>query len=288
MVAKDFYNYAYQALNCYERDEKVAGIALYCYEWNGYAFSDFHPLNNGYDAFFGQFGVSWGQAWTKNQWQQFRAYVDASPSLKPDKHIPSRVRSWKHSWLKYFIYYMQEQKKYYVVPYQPLTTCFGDAGVHNKTGDTRNQVAVYQGIQHTYRFPAFEDGKHYDAFFESIDLKEGFRLDGELCVDLYGVQKRNYRLYDYVLTPVLLNRKIIKKYGLLMRPAELNIQEEVAGEGIFLYQMNENGRNSFGYRFNRLDYEYSKKKWNLCLAYGIKRFVWLCVNKLRKIMHGKW
>ena len=55
IVSEDFYRYATQALNFYNEDQKVAGIALYSHGWNGYSSVAFSPVKNQYDTYYGQF-----------------------------------------------------------------------------------------------------------------------------------------------------------------------------------------------------------------------------------------
>ena len=67
-----------------------------------------------------------------------------------------------------------------------------------------------------------------EAIYQSIGL-----LKDDLTLDLYGmVNKTNKR---YLLTPRVLNYKVVKSFGLAFRPIELNVIKDIAGENIFLY-----------------------------------------------------
>ncbi len=61
----------------------------------------------------------------------------------------------------------------------------------------------------------------------------------ELLVDLYGIRSQDVFDYSYWLTTTPANYKVIKKYGLLMKPRDLNIVFDIPGEDIFLYDMRE-------------------------------------------------
>ena len=72
LVFPSFYQYTYEAVNFYNGDKKVSGIALYGHAWNGYSDLEFKPMQNEFDAYFGQFSITWGQCWTRMQWKNFK------------------------------------------------------------------------------------------------------------------------------------------------------------------------------------------------------------------------
>jgi len=285
-VSPYYYEYAEKALTRYGEDERIAGIALYSHEWNGYANREFMPIYNGYDVYFGQFSVTWGQAWTKKQWKLFKDFFNNNKILEDDFQIPGGIWKWKKSWSKFFVYYIKHYNKYFVMPFQAMSTCFSEPGVHSGMIDTRHQVNISMG-KRDWRFPDFECGLHYNLFFENEDLYN--KLPGgidrkELCIDLYGIQNKFYKCYRYVVSPHILNQKIVKSYGMEMRPLDLNIWCEIEGKHIFLYDMKTKMQNPYKNKLYVLDYIMSGRNWNLCLAYGTKEFVRLSLNKVRKCM----
>ena len=56
----------------------------------------------------------------------------------------------------------------------------------------------------------------------------------ELTCDLWG-RKPEHAYRRYVLSSRRLGYEVLKSFGLQMKPAELNIYENVPGQGIFLY-----------------------------------------------------
>lgn len=284
-VAPYFYDYVVKTFEKYGENEKVAGVALYSHENNGYASRPFSPINNGYDSYFGQFSVTWGQAWTRVQWNQFKAYMDNVELLENDYQIPEPIWSWKQSWGKYFVYFIKQRDKYYVMPYQPMATCFSEPGVHSDIIDTQHQVNIGMG-KRDWKFPEFDEGIHYNLFFENQDLQAVFPkgLNGDFCIDLYGVQGKNYDKYDYVLTPNILDKEIVVSYGMEMRPLDLNVWCGIEGKQIFLYNMKVTEKNTHETKRAVLNYIMTGKRWNWCLVYGISEFLRLSLNKVRKCL----
>ena len=68
-VSPEFYNYAHKAGNFFCNDERIAGIALFAPIYNEISLTLFNPVNDGFDNYFMQVPCSWGQLWTKNQWE---------------------------------------------------------------------------------------------------------------------------------------------------------------------------------------------------------------------------
>ena len=69
LVSPEFYHYTLEAVNYYQNSLEIAGISLYAYDFNEYAETKFVPLEDGYDNYFIQTASSWGQVWTRQQWQ---------------------------------------------------------------------------------------------------------------------------------------------------------------------------------------------------------------------------
>ena len=130
MVSRSYYSYVLQCLDQYGEDERIAGISLYSHAWNGYANVEFQPVNNGYDAYFGQFSITWGECWTKQQWNGFRTwYAQHQDKLTAYTKLPKDIEYWgDKSWGKYFAYYIVEMNLFYIIPYVSLSTNYSEVG----------------------------------------------------------------------------------------------------------------------------------------------------------------
>lgn len=279
VVAPDFYNYAKAAQNFYREEERIAGVALYSHEWNGYARKKFMPVLGNGDVYFGQFSVTWGQCWTGKQWSDFISWYQENQELHIQNNMPASICNWSvNSWGKYFVYYIIEKNKYYVMPYHALSTCFSEAGVHTNNISLDNQVRLQYGIKR-YRFVSFEEGVHYDIFFENMDmgrcLKKATGDEKDICVNLYGLKNRDLeKEYKYTLTTQKRKGKMIRSFARQMRPIEMNIIYDIPGDEIFLYENSEcTGKGKIDV-FRKLNYEAQGMPWQEALYYGLIRAVY--------------
>lgn len=245
VVSPDYYNYATQMLNFYADYDEICGVSLYRHSWNGYGNYEFLPQKNNFDVFMGQIGVSWGQCWTKKQWNSFRKWYEFH---KEDEYlgdnIPWTINTWgNQSWAKFFYKYMVDNNLYYILPYTSLSTNFSEIGEHN-SGEPSNtyQVMILEDVGQKYRIPKYDDAIKYDMFFERIFEKE-IQIHGingkDICVNLNGF-KRNTESKRYLLTCKKYNEKhYLCSFGLRMRPIEANVLRNIPGDDIFLYDTNE-------------------------------------------------
>ncbi len=237
VVSPYFYNYAEAALRSYNDDTNIAGISLYGTEWSQVADRSFLPAHNGSDVYFFQHAQSWGQIWSKRMWQEFKEWYVAHKNLTINPNIPDNIRNWSaKSWLKYHIWYCVEKNKYFVYPYVSLSTNYSDLGEHLKGDNTYFQVPLLTGKRENYHMPEFNKNSFkYDVFFERQDLGCFIGIKDEyLCTDLYG-KKNNREKNRYWLTSVTADYKILKSFGLQLRPHELNVIFGIEGSEIFLY-----------------------------------------------------
>lgn len=234
-VSKQYYNYAHQMLEVYGTDNSVAGISLYSHAWNVNANRPFMPEPSQYDVYLMQFAQSWGQCWNTRMWNGFYGWYRENKDKNIEgEDIPWFVKIWPDSsWLKYCITYTIRTDNFFVYPYYSLSTNFSDSGTHNKIFNTSYQV-VLQSTPIQYRIPSLDDSIKYDAFFERIGIANILGLkETDLCVNLYG--QKNGGGTMYLLTSKYLPFKILKSYGLYLRPHELNIICNIAGDDFFLY-----------------------------------------------------
>lgn len=245
-VSPGFFNYSKQAIEFYKNDENIAGISLYQHLWNINADRPFQPILSSYDVFFMQYAQSWGQIWTSKQWNSFyRWYKNEEYKSLDCDFVPENILNWpESSWLKYHIQYCISQNKFFVYPYCALSSNFADAGTHYSDRTNKMQIPLLVDSFKKYNFIRFDKSEViYDAYFENIKLSEKLGLkNDDIVIDLYGMRKKHKK--KYLLTMKNENYKIIKKYGLQMRPHEMNIIFNIEGDNIKLYDTTEFDENS--------------------------------------------
>jgi hypothetical protein len=235
-VSPYFYEYTTQALKAYEDDPRIAGISLYSQQFNQTANLPFTPIDDGNaDVYFMQLAASWGQAWSRKHWLGFRQWLEANGTdISRIDGIPGDIRSWpESSWLKLYNAYIISRDLYFVYPYRSLTTNFGDPGEHFYIASSRFQVAIQQQRM-DYHFPRSSDAlAMYDAFCEMLpaSLK---RLNPKLAgydftVNLFGCKTCRSGLQ---LTRT--SKPGVHSFSLSMKPMELSVLHDVAGDGIAL------------------------------------------------------
>ena len=240
--AVDFFLFSCQATQKYISNEIIAGISLYspsALEMNG---KPFCPIHAPYDTFFMHTAVSWGQIWFRRQWNDFYEwYIDNREWDNNYARIPSNVVKWPDSsWKKYHIKYCVEKNKYFVFPYLSRTTCFADAGVHTFSNTDKFQVALSGIPKNKLEFPDFNDKAIiYDAFYENTGLFKACGYEEyELEINLNCTKERTNK--RYLIIPQVMDYHIIKSWGNKLIPQELNVIYDVWGEGIFLYDLGTN------------------------------------------------
>ena len=240
-VAPDFYRYACAALDYYESEASVVGPALYAFQKNPYTKFSFFPVYNGYDNYFAQFVITWGQCWKKDVWRRFKAWLETHGELPSfDPRLPKEVLSWTRAWSKFFVSFMVENDLYYAVPYESLSTNFSEKGEHQSRDayETAYQVPLSLA-EKRYTFAPFEKGVKYDAFMERV-FPAGKTISGvpaaDILIDLYGTREKNTGK-KYLITPKEYNFERVGSFGLRMHPIDLNVELEVPGDGINFYKV---------------------------------------------------
>jgi hypothetical protein len=198
VVDPHFYRYAVEAIQAYANEPEVVGIALYGPRYNEASRLPFEPLFNGGSTYFMQVPCSWGQAWTRRQWADFREWYGSGECalVSGAAGLPSIVRAWpESSWKKYFSAYLIATSRYFVYPYHSYATNCSDAGgVHLPMGTSLYQVpiGVTGRLPEPFRFPVCGPGAcRYDAFYEpeAQALASQLGLEaGSLSVDIYGIK----------------------------------------------------------------------------------------------------
>ena len=234
-VSKYYYQYVMQMENAYGDCDRVASIGLYSNEMNGFCWLPFERLKNGADVYAIQSVCTWGEAWNERMWKLFKEWYVKDEIDWENLDVPEREKRWKNAWSKYFDAYLVLTNRYSIFPDVSLCTNFSDAGVHgvSKNGDIRFQSSLQYG-EREYNTLAFDQLLHYDAHFNSLNLFSFLGTNREeTCVDLYG-NRENYNK-RYYLTIQRKPYKILKSYGLEMRPIEMNIICDIPGDSIFFY-----------------------------------------------------
>jgi len=264
-VSPSFYSYMKQSVEFYKNETNVAGISLYNHLWSEYNRRPFVPEKSKYDAYFLQYAQSWGQIWLKKQWFEFREWYESNKGpIISDINTPDNLLEWPEtSWLKYHIKYCIDQKKYFVYPYVSFTTNFVEIGQHCKTSNTVYQVPMEYHVDSSrkFKFPIFgkDETSYYDAFFERMFLAKYLNCnDNELIVDIYGNKKIDFSK-KYAISSKRLDYKIVQSFALNLRPQEANVEYNIKGEDIFLYDLTIPQKNKFSSDFDLARWYYDSR-----------------------------
>lgn len=295
VVAPGFYQYMKEAVEFYKNDDRIAGISLYNHLYNLNVNQNFIPAPSDSDVYFLQFAQSWGQIWMKDQWLEFEQWYNKNKMpINETENLPKFITNWPEtSWLKYHIKFCVEKNKYFVYPYNSLSTCFSDVGQHCKRKNTLLQVPISMDIKKEYKFVNLDNAKViYDVFFERKNIEEWLGLSkGSLCVDLYGSKvKPDSSNISYMLTCKVLNYRILKTYGLDLKPHENNIKMNIEGDVFRLYDLNIEENNSM-LDDNELDrFVYYQKIYNCSLKLLLilkQRIIEKIFERLRILLNFK-
>lgn len=282
-VSPNFYNYVISTVHKYYNDHRIAGISLYKHEQNGFNGIPFTPLQTGSDVFIMQTVVSWGQCWTRLMWYDFKRWLDLNPQIDFNLYeMPVCIKDWKNAWSKYYYAYILSTDKYFVFPYVSLSTNFNDVGEHSNQTDSDWQVNLLFGRKE-YILENFENLVKYDVFLNNIFLYNFLSLSkNELTIDLYG-DKNNISVKKYLLTINNLPYLILKKYGLCLRPIELNVILNIEGNSIFLYDtsiISNKRHDSFNYINKIYNYHFGYIKKAQMIKYLFSKTLTKLINKI--------
>lgn len=282
-VSEYFYQYVKNAVDFYYNDDRIGGISLYQNEMSGREPICF--MNDGSDTYLKMGPASWGECWTDKQWHQFKEWYKTFTDERFDNiDMPEYVKKWTKAWSKYYKAYLTETNRYFVFPHNSYTTCFGDEGEHSTSSSNIGQVNLLMGVSQYY-FKPFDEMVKYDTYGTNEMVFQWLNMSKtELCVD-FCCNKINIRNCRYILTPATLPCKIVKTFGLSMRPIELNIKYNIEGKELFLYDT-VNGRNNAaiaGYPETISNYHLRGYNVRLAAKYVLRHYISALKRKLKII-----
>lgn len=283
-VSPYFYHYACKTLEKYGGDERVAGIALYRNEYDGYSNIPIIPFYNGQDVIAKKSVCSWGEMLNERMWNQFSEWLAAWDDNFEAIDMNETIKGWSRAWSKYFYAYLVLSNKYFIFPYESLTTNFNDSGGEHGGGEPIVQVALQQG-RRNYQLADFEKLVRYDIYGHNEMIAEWLNLDkNELIVHFY----QNARKCDkrYILSHPGLPYKVVKGFALTMRPWELNVKYDIRGEDIYLYDRESNDDIQLPkgkYSFRTLMFFWGRYKKQFTFSFVIQNYYNRIKTKLGKI-----
>ena len=244
-VSPNFYSYGIAAQKFVSDNPMIGGISLYNHQIVPQTLYRFEALEDGYDNYYLQYGASWGQIWSEKHWKEFKAWYTENPEVKSSNEIPANVSAWsEQSWLKFYTTYLIRTNKFFFYPKTSLSTNFGEAGTHNNFSSSSFQVPLSINFTRTYSFVSIAESLNvYDAFFENLRLHRSLDSDSQqVNINLHGYKPIDFGK-KYILTRLDLNDKVIRSYGLKLRPIENNIFFNIPGNDIHLYELSEKSYN---------------------------------------------
>lgn len=284
IVSRYFYLYAMLTVHQYYKDRNIAGISLYGFQTVYHNFKPFIPQKNIFDVYFMQNAQSWGQIWMREQWWEFMEwYRNNNGDFGEQPHLPKSICSWKKSsWLKYHTKYCIESGKFFVYPYTSFSSNACESGTHASFSTPLFEVPLREFEMSNFKLPKYgDDVVEYDSFFENNQIYKSLGINSQnLCVDLNGL-KGNREEKRFWLTTRAEKYKVLKSFGLSMRPVENNVFYDIEGNDIFLYDISVPGdmpvadnRKSF-YYFNGFDIAHIG---NVLKEFGFVRYIKMMIK----------
>ena len=235
LVSSGFYDFAQQSFTFYKDDLNVAGIGLYANCFNETAYCTFDPIEDGFDNYFMQVPCSWGQLWTKLQWQGFRNFIEDSKLILNEIQLPETVSAWSDStsWKKIFYKYIIVNNLYFVYPRVGFSTNYAEPGSHIKEPVTVFQANLLLNKKEM-RFSSFHQSVSiYDAYFEFTTLAyqrfSGKKID--VSFDLNGTKPLREIQSEYLISSKLTSDPEII-YDSRLYPYENNVLLEMLSSDI--------------------------------------------------------
>ncbi len=282
-VSRHFYSYVLKTLDFYSEDSRIAEISLYKNERNGYVGLPFVNEQNGSDVFLMQDVSTWGQCWTELMWREFTQWRDSHQEDYYNRvDMPDLIKSWTRAWSKYYNAYVVDTGKYCLYPNVSLTTNFSDAGEHGGDNNSLVQVNLQQS-DFEYRLYDYESLVKYDIYFNNVDLPLWLNIPNEdVCLDVYGFHE-NVGKRKYILSTRHLPYKVLCGWALNLRPIELNVKNDVRGEGIYLYDTSiAASKNKKVEELAVVPYFLEGFDQEKITRFLVNRFKWRVINKIKR------
>jgi len=254
-VSWHFYSFAVECLNYYQDEPRIAGISLHSPRHNEAAYLPFLPLHDGRDVFFMQVPSSWGQIWTRQQWQAFKSYYNRGQTIGLLDPLPANVIGWPEtSWKKYFYKYMVENDLFFVYPAAARATNFCDPGTHQGRGLHLHQVPLEASrAASPSRLVSLDESQNkYDGFYEILPeclRSYGVDIDADAHVDLYGARQLDQNRKRYAVSIKECSAPI-RSFGGSLFPLPLNLIYPTPGNSICYAKREQFGPLRQGTRWN--------------------------------------
>lgn len=230
VVSNSFYFYAKKAAKFYKDDREIAQISLYSYTMSEHTLAQFTPIKNQNDTYFMRWPSSWGQLWTKCQWEEFRNWLVNNDNWESLKGVvPAQVANWPAlSWKKFFIAYICSTKKYVVYPYFSFTSLSGEIGQNHKRG-----TLPYFKTSLANNFKEFNFAQKnkstifYDEYFQPtkvlLDSITNLFRSFSYEVDFDGIKKLKNVSTEYLLS-IKSCKNPESSYDWQLNPPEMNLR----------------------------------------------------------------
>lgn len=256
-VTSNFEKFIVESIRFYAGDESIGGYSLYSYRISETQRLLFEPYLGDSDIYFLQWPCSWGQFWTRIQWEEFKKYLAQTERFL----LPKSVASWNNSWKKYFLSYLIASNKYVIYPRYSFTTAIQEEGQHYRRKNIDYLTNNYTENLPVIRFEKRTEVNTYSYNFQLEKIK--VKIDGKILtaeVDLYS--EKLYISEEYFITCDNYGRPIAE-FEINTIPFEnsllMPIKSLCIGEGLKLYD-----REKFG------GHHKSKRHFHSLNARGIK------------------
>ena len=241
VVGGSFYAYAQRSLDFFAGDPQVAGISLSALWFHGFTQLPFTPYPDDGDNFFMQVAWYQGQAYTAEQWQRFRDWLqqDGGAVTPEDRMHPMFSDFPETDWFPSKTRYLVKTGRFYAFPRQSLAVNFGETGTHFSQPTSFFQVPV-QDRRSGWRFQSLSESVAvYDSWQEMLpDRLKRLAPDLEgvtFVTDFYAQRDPELVSAELMLTTQPSDPNVARNsWGLTMRPPEANLAHGVTGDGIRL------------------------------------------------------
>ncbi len=238
LVSPEYYKFTIQALDAYENEPEVAEISLFSYIMNGFVNLPFFPLHNGADVYAMQSVSTSGECFTWKMWSAFENWLKNWDQDFYAVDLCDEERGWKNAWSKYYDAYLSDTGKTVITPYVGTTTNGGEGGTHASVG-SRAQAQLEMGHR-KFILPPCHALIRYDGLRNYLGLYDVLGVPPEeTCLDIWGMGREHMmkKKYHYLLSTKAYLYPVLKSYGCILTPLELNIVQKIEGNDIFLYDL---------------------------------------------------